>query len=127
MIFAISTKYTPQQQQAIGTVNLGRLRPDAANEVLRAWFTEETYCNGCGHRWQAVFTDSTEFPLQCPECRGHKGYPVKHIIYTGEHWHCVYCQGILFSIVNVPKQGPCSCCANCGNVSALIDCFPEET
>jgi hypothetical protein len=90
-------------------------------------------CNGCGHEWVAVApigsADSPFGELACPACNALKGVLVRHCIYEREgfqHWHCLSCRGLLFSIVLRTDGEPMICCANCGSVGELVEAWNHK-
>jgi hypothetical protein len=84
-------------------------------------------CNACQNEWIAILpTGSLTTSLECPSCHAMKGYMKHHCVYEGKQmWHCLTCQGFLFTIV-LFEDVPTACCANCSSAHNLIDTFPQR-
>jgi hypothetical protein len=87
----------------------------------------KAFCNGCRHQWVAVAEVPATSEFECPSCHALKGVFERHVLYTRrglKHWHCLSCEGLLFSLAIGSSMEPVLCCANCGSAADLIDAFP---
>lgn len=91
----------------------------------------DAVCLACGHKWLAAAPVGTvasmpsddRVTLECEKCGAAKGVFTKFVQYTDiPSWHCLSCNGFLFSILLI-KDVPSCACASCGSIFNALDLF----
>lgn len=77
-------------------------------------------CLACGHEWRASVPVGCGDALECEVCHACKGVLKNFVKYDEPAWHCLDCNGYLFTLLLL-KDVPTVACATCGTLRNALD------